>query len=190
MCSEEGEWGLASLRRWRRWRRRLKSDLFKEWPIPCLFFVYFRLLKQFLQQMYVKNVHLVYSAGIRTHKLQIASLIPLPLGHGYSPNDFSVPYFVLSRSETNCSFQATKALSFFASVLLYNWWCFFNKGQTRSLFLFSSFSKCSGSLGLNFDCIHWKSIDVVPEIWTQGGRMVGPDGTTELWRANVTISVV
>ena len=30
----------------------------------------------FLQQIYVKNVHPVYGAGIQTHNRQIASLIP------------------------------------------------------------------------------------------------------------------
>ena len=44
----------------------------KEWIIPGLFLVYFRLFKQtlhFLQQIYVKNVHAVYSAGIQTRGL-------------------------------------------------------------------------------------------------------------------------
>ena len=43
---------------------------------PGLFFVYFRLFKQtpeFLQQIYVKNVHPVYTAGIRTHDLHRCS---------------------------------------------------------------------------------------------------------------------
>ena len=46
---------------------------------PGLFFVYFHLFKQtsqFLQQMYVKNVHPVHGAGIWTHNLQILSLLP------------------------------------------------------------------------------------------------------------------
>ena len=42
-------------------------------------FVYFHLFKltlQFLQKMYVKNVHPVYSAGIQTHNLQNMSFLP------------------------------------------------------------------------------------------------------------------
>ena len=52
---------------------------FKKWANPGLFFVYFRLFKQtlqFLQQINVKNVHPVYSAGIRTLNLQNMSLHP------------------------------------------------------------------------------------------------------------------
>ena len=43
----------------------------------CL--IYFRLFKQtlrFLQQIYVKNLHPVYGAGIRTHDLSNMSLRP------------------------------------------------------------------------------------------------------------------
>ena len=50
-----------------------------EWAIPGLFLVYFHLLKQtlqFLQQINVKNVQPIYSAGIRTHNLQNMSLLP------------------------------------------------------------------------------------------------------------------
>ena len=51
--------------------------LLKQFPnnylkIPASFLFYFRLFKQtlqFLQQIYVKNVHPVYGAGIRTHDL-------------------------------------------------------------------------------------------------------------------------
>ena len=44
-----------------------------------LFFVYFCLLKQtlqFLQQIYVKKIHPVYRAGIRTHDLNNMILLP------------------------------------------------------------------------------------------------------------------
>ena len=44
--------------------------------IQGLFLVYFRLFKQtlqFLQQIYVKNVHPVYGAGIRTNDLKNVS---------------------------------------------------------------------------------------------------------------------
>ena len=48
--------------------------------ITCLFFIYFRLFKQtslqFLQQIYVKNVHPVYGAGIQTQDPQDMSLLP------------------------------------------------------------------------------------------------------------------
>ena len=43
-----------------------------------LFFVYFRLFKQtkqFLQQINVKNVHPVYSAGIQTHNYKYMRLL-------------------------------------------------------------------------------------------------------------------
>ena len=39
-------------------------------------FVFFQTNITFLQQINVKNVHPVYSTGIRKHNLQIASLIP------------------------------------------------------------------------------------------------------------------
>ena len=48
-----------------------------KWAIPGLFFIYFCLFKQtlqFLQQIYVKNVHPVYGAGIRTDNFQNISL--------------------------------------------------------------------------------------------------------------------
>ena len=63
------------------WTKRRNSDgrrgslavvLFKKWAIPGLSFIYFRLFKQtlqFLQQINVKNAHLVYGAVIRTHNL-------------------------------------------------------------------------------------------------------------------------
>ena len=35
-----------------------------------------------LQQIYMKNVHPVYGAGIRTHNLQRTSLLPKPLDLG------------------------------------------------------------------------------------------------------------
>ena len=45
----------------------------------CLFFFIFVLFKkslQFLQRIYVRNVHPVYGAGIRTHNVQNTSLLP------------------------------------------------------------------------------------------------------------------
>ena len=45
---------------------------FFKWAFPGLFFIYFRLFKQalqFLKQIYVKNIHPVYGAGIRTRDL-------------------------------------------------------------------------------------------------------------------------
>ena len=48
-------------------------------PRPLLSFI-FGLIKQaslqFLQQMYVKNVHPVYDAGIRSHEFRNMSLLP------------------------------------------------------------------------------------------------------------------
>ena len=52
-------------------------------PLFCLFSVFFKQTLQFLQ--YVKNVHPVYGAGIRTHNLQNVSLFPLPLDQGSRP---------------------------------------------------------------------------------------------------------
>ena len=43
-------------------------------PLFRLFSVFFKQTLQFLQ--YVKNVHPVYGAGIRTHDLQNMSLLP------------------------------------------------------------------------------------------------------------------
>ena len=48
--------------------------------IPSLFFVFIFVFSnkpyKFLQQIYVKNVHPVYAAGIQTHDLQDLSLHP------------------------------------------------------------------------------------------------------------------
>ena len=52
----------------------------KKWANPASFSFIFGLFKQtsiqFLQQIYVKNVHPVYGAGIRTHDLRNVSLFP------------------------------------------------------------------------------------------------------------------
>ena len=40
---------------------------------------------QFLQLIYVKNVHPVYGPGIRTHNLQNVSLLPQSLDQGSRP---------------------------------------------------------------------------------------------------------
>ena len=50
----------------------MKYWVFSKWDIPSLLSVYFCLFKQtlqFLQQIYAKNVHPVYGAGIQTHNL-------------------------------------------------------------------------------------------------------------------------
>ena len=53
-------------------------------PLFRLFSVFFKEKSmQILQQINVKRVHPVYGLGIRTHDLQIASLIPLPQDQGY-----------------------------------------------------------------------------------------------------------
>ena len=54
-------------------------------PLPLfrLFSVFFKQTLQFLQ--YVKNVHPVYGAGIRTHDLRNVSLFPWPLDQGSRP---------------------------------------------------------------------------------------------------------
>ena len=46
-------------------------------PLFHLILVFFKQTSlQFLQQIYVKNVHPVYGAGIQTHDLQNVSLFP------------------------------------------------------------------------------------------------------------------
>ena len=45
-------------------------------PLFRLFFGLFKQTLQFLQQIYVKNVHPVYGAGIRTHDLWNVNLFP------------------------------------------------------------------------------------------------------------------
>ena len=55
------------------------SYVFLNWPTPASFSFILGLFKQtlqFLQQMYVKNVHPVYGAGIRTHDIQNVCLFP------------------------------------------------------------------------------------------------------------------
>ena len=57
----------------------LNLKYFLKWAIRGIFFVYFRLFKQmlqFLQQYDVKNVHPVSGAGILSHNLLNASLLP------------------------------------------------------------------------------------------------------------------
>ena len=68
------------------------SFFWKNGPSISLFLIYFRLFKQtlqFLQQIYVKNVHPVYCAGIWTHDLQEISLLPKPLDQGSCPRRWS-----------------------------------------------------------------------------------------------------
>ena len=50
-----------------------------------LFYRLFLVSLQFLQQIYVKNVHPVYGAGIRTHNLCNISPLPYPLDQGSLP---------------------------------------------------------------------------------------------------------
>ena len=48
-------------------------------PLSRLFLVFFQQTLHFFITKNVINVHPVFSAGIRTHNLQIASLVQLPL---------------------------------------------------------------------------------------------------------------
>ena len=61
-------------------RSWIVNNYFLNGPTPASFEFIFGLFKQislqFLQQIYVKNVHPVYGAGIRTHNLQNVSLFP------------------------------------------------------------------------------------------------------------------
>ena len=52
--------------------------------------------------------------------------------------------------------------------------CFFNLGQSRPLFISWPFSHHNS-------ITNWKSVDVVLGIQTRGHRMVGTDGSTELY---------
>ena len=45
-------------------------------PRPLVSFIFGLFNQTFLQQIYVKNVHPVYGAGIWTHNLQNKSLLP------------------------------------------------------------------------------------------------------------------
>ena len=60
------------------------SNKFYKWVIPGLFFIHFRSFQttKNLQQIYMKKVHPVYGAGIRTHILLIMILLPYPLDRG------------------------------------------------------------------------------------------------------------
>ena len=51
------------------------------------FFVFQTNITSILLQINVKNVHPVYGAGVRTHNLQIVSVIPQPLVHGFCPTE-------------------------------------------------------------------------------------------------------
>ena len=57
---------------------QLENYFFFKWAIPgvFLFVCLFKQSLQFLQQIYVKNVHPVYGAGICTHNIQDMSLLP------------------------------------------------------------------------------------------------------------------
>ena len=53
------------------------------WPLLSFIFVLFKQTSvQFLQQIYVKNVHPLFGAGIRTHDLWNMSHLPYPLDQG------------------------------------------------------------------------------------------------------------
>ena len=53
--------------------------------LSFIFGLYKQTSLQFLQQIYVKNVHPECSAGIRTHDLQNMSFLPQPLDQGSGP---------------------------------------------------------------------------------------------------------
>ena len=65
--------------------------LFKKWVIPASFWFIFVFSNKhyiFYNKYMWKNVHPVYSTGIRTHDLQDMSLHPKPLDQGSRPNMF------------------------------------------------------------------------------------------------------
>ena len=59
--------------------------LFLNGPTPASFSVFSNKHHYNFYNKYVKNVHPVYGAGIRTHDLQIVSLFPKPLDQGTRP---------------------------------------------------------------------------------------------------------
>ena len=67
----------------------LHDSFFKKMGQPRPLFIYFRHFQTqitIVQQINVKNVHLVYVAGIRTHNIWNMSLLPYPLDQGSLPN--------------------------------------------------------------------------------------------------------
>ena len=67
-------------------------------PLFRLFSVFFKqTLIQFYNKLMWKNVRPVYSTGIRTHDLQIVSLLPLPLDQGSRPVNNNYLLFQNSR---------------------------------------------------------------------------------------------
>ena len=84
-------------------------------------FVYFCLFKQtleFLQQIQVKNINPVYSAGIQTHNFQNVSLVPKSLDQGYHRICYKFMYSItqLKYSHTvapHLCMQHSMALSYF-----------------------------------------------------------------------------
>ena len=67
----------------------------KKWANPGLFFFYFRSFQTSITTIFTtnicgKNVHPVYSTGIRTLDLWNMSLFPLPQDQGSRPNNKNV----------------------------------------------------------------------------------------------------
>ena len=78
----------------------------KNVPTPVSFSFIFSLFKQtlrFLQQIYVKNVHPVYRAGIWTHDILNMSLLPQRLDQGSHPPSWF--YFLQTSHISWCSFS-------------------------------------------------------------------------------------
>ena len=82
-------------------------------PLPLfrLFLVFSNKHYKFLQQIYVKNVHPVYGAGILTHDLWNVNLLPLPLDQGFRQTNILVTirgYPVLPRNHSNEVLKSTE----------------------------------------------------------------------------------
>ena len=91
---------------------------------------------QFLQQIYVNNVHPVYSAGIQTHDLQNVSLLPLPLDQYSRPNNFytfkkyswqkylSEPIFAYYNISLHLAHNSRSVNNIFPLIFvrLFHWW--------------------------------------------------------------------
>ena len=82
--------------------------VFLKWAERGLFLIYFRLFKETLQQIYVKNVHPAYGARTRTHNRQLKNLLPLPLDQGTHP--YKQTSYVLTTSSNSKTSLLLKTL--------------------------------------------------------------------------------
>ena len=104
-----------------------KQKHFKNGTSPASFSITFGLFQTriniILHQINMKNFHAVCNAGIRTHNLQIASLIPWPLDQGSRPKHIYRPaYHTISKNV--CSYFINRWPSIFKHFFRrdHMWW--------------------------------------------------------------------